>query len=218
MRSPRGFSVKYTPRVNILRRGLRGSHHIHVAADTDTLFTLHEPAQILRQVERATKVFSQYPPPRRTGEGGRVENEERNRVGRCESAKGSIRNTVALLLVEKEEGGRKEGGGAGAGTRAKGIRALRTSRSLQTLGGNVHACYYIPRLNRKLSSQTSSGEARCAITLPSFKLLSRRVTYVTALARAICNTPPGSRKPLKSRSRACIGMIFFFSNMRQVYE
>jgi len=41
---------------------LRGSHHIHVAADTDTLFTLYEPAQILRQVERATKVFSQYPP------------------------------------------------------------------------------------------------------------------------------------------------------------
>lgn len=42
---------------------------------------------------------------------GRVENEERNRVGRCENAKGSIRNTVVLLLVEKEEGGRKEGGG-----------------------------------------------------------------------------------------------------------
>lgn len=87
-------------------------------------------------------------------------------------------------VARRERRRRKEGRqaeDAGARVRAKGIWALRTSRSLQTLGGNVHACYYIPRLNRKLSSQTSSGEARCAITLPSFKLLSRRVTYVTAL-------------------------------------
>lgn len=172
MRSPRGFSVKYTSRVNILRRGLRGSHHIHVAADTDTLFTLHEPAQILRQVERATKVFSQYPPPSHGGKGGRErgakqgwEMWERERVDSQYSG---------VALVEKEEGGRKEGRRrTRERVRAKGIWALRTSRSLQTLGGNVHACYYIPRLNRKLSSQTSSGEARCAITLPSFKLLSQ---------------------------------------------
>lgn len=112
MRSPRGFSVKYTSRVNILRRGLRGSHHIHVAADTDTLFTLHEPAQILRQVERATKVFSQYPPPSHGGKGGRErgakqgwEMWERERVDSQYSG---------VALVEKEEGGRKEGGGRGS--------------------------------------------------------------------------------------------------------
>lgn len=61
------FSLTYISCVNIQRRGLRGSHHIHVATDTDTLFTLYKPAQILRQVERATKVFSQYPPPSERG-------------------------------------------------------------------------------------------------------------------------------------------------------
>lgn len=102
-------------------------------------------------------------------------------VGGCENAKRSIRNTVVAL--GKKEGGRKVevyiDDDAEASTSQRNMSP--TSRSLQTLGGNVHACYYIPRLNCKLSSQTSSGEARCAITLPSFKLLSRRVTYVTAL-------------------------------------
>jgi len=152
---------------------LRGSHHIHVAANTDTLFTLYEPAQILRQVERATKVFSQYPPSH--GERG-VEIE----LGDVRTRKD--RRFAIQQCARQERRRRKKGRGVDDTMRkrvwAKGIRALRTS--LQTLGGNVHACYYIPRLNRKLSSQTSSGEARCAITLASFKLLSRRVTYVTA--------------------------------------
>lgn len=46
----------------IQRRGLRGSNRVCVAAGTDTLFTLYEAAQILRQVESATKVFSRYTP------------------------------------------------------------------------------------------------------------------------------------------------------------
>lgn len=96
------FLLTYISCVNIQRCGLRGSHHIHVAVDTDTLFTLYEPAQILRQVERATKVFSQYPPPSQGwwSEGW-------NRVGRCENAKGSIRNTVVCSPRKKKAEGRQ---------------------------------------------------------------------------------------------------------------
>lgn len=113
MRSPRGFSVKYTSRVNILRRGLRGSHHIHVAADTDTLFTLHEPAQILRQVERATKVFSQYPPPSHGGKGVERTRSETG-LGDVRTRKGRFAIQWCCSSRKKKAEGRKEGGGRGS--------------------------------------------------------------------------------------------------------
>lgn len=114
----------------------------------------------------------------------------------------SIRNTAVHSPRKKKAEGRKEGrqaskqAGKQAGRQAG--RQVQTavskykpkeyesyeSCSLQSLGGNVHACYYIPRLNRKPPSQTSPGNAR-AITLPSFKLLSRHVTYVTVFYPAV---------------------------------
>jgi len=159
--------------VNIQRRSLRGSHHIRVAAGTDTLFTLYELVQILRQVERASKVFSQYPAPSRgetgVGWGGG------GGGGGWENAKvsvGSIRNT-AVHSPRKEADGRQAG--ADGDMQVRGQRDMSPTYDVLVTKfrrQRAHACYYIDRdLNVSPRSQTSSSKAR-AITLPSFKLLS----------------------------------------------